>query len=573
MLTMRAVLLFQLCLHASGQDIFLFNREQQQRPSKPNLVWFLTDDQDQMLGASFPIINGATPMPKTKKFMQDQGAFAENWYIHTPICSPSRSELLTGRYFHNIKKVGGTGYCAGMHVNYSLVDEGHFARILKEEAGYATGMFGKYVNEMGQVTSVGWDAWLANGGGDYIAPAFETKNIDGLPDGNVHFTNDPSNYSTAVIGNASIAWIKKVAKQGKPFFAYIAPKAAHEPFNPAVWYRDHWDESWPAHEPHTPNWNCSFESRKDHHGNIATEPMITEETSKVITGVFKNRWRTLMSVDDVIGDVIAAVEELGLSDSTYFFYSSDHGFQLGQFNIPMDKRQVYEWDTKIHLLAKGPGIKPGSSFTAPGTQVDIAPTLLGLAGVKKPPTMDGHSIVPFLVGPKQEAHALLDSTRHHLLELGDAATYTSNWRQEVFIEYYYCNFNVKCTSKNDQDGGNYPKSDSNCADLVNNKDCWRGIAKPDPDDPTCYTTEDLTNNFIAVRDLRQGSNKLYAEYQTGDLSTAKVEFDTVDFAEYYNVDADPWQMHNLAKSAPAEEIAPLHAKLHKWYKCAGASCP
>merc|ERR1719482_1291295 len=117
---------------------------------KPNLVWFLTDDQDQLLGGSFPIKDGATPMPKTKRLMQDEGVYAENWYIHTPICSPSRSELLTGRYFHNIKKVGGSGYCAGMHVNYTLVTEANFAKILKEEAGYTTGMFGKYVNEMSQ---------------------------------------------------------------------------------------------------------------------------------------------------------------------------------------------------------------------------------------------------------------------------------------------------------------------------------------------------------------------------------------------------------------------------------------
>merc|ERR1712139_455730 len=138
-----------------------------------------------------------------------------------------------------------------------------------------------------------------------------------------------------------------------------------------------------------------------------------------------------MSVDDVIGDVIKTVDELGLSDSTYFFYSSDHGFQLGQFNIPMDKRQVYEWDTKIHLLARGPGIKHGSSFAMPGTQVDIAPTLLGLAGVKKPSTMDGHSIAPFLLDAKQE---ILVSTHQHLLDLGDLSSYISNWRQEVFIE-------------------------------------------------------------------------------------------------------------------------------------------
>jgi len=527
-----------------------------------------------MLGASFPLTSEATPMPKTKKLMQDQGMHATNWYIHTPICSPSRSELLTGRYFHNIKRVGGKGYCAGMHVNYTHVVESHFAKILKEKAGYTTGMFGKYVNEMESVTSDGWDAWLANGGGDYNGPRFETKNIDGLPDGNVKFSSDPSNYSTAVIGNTSIAWIKKVAKQGKPFFAYIAPKAAHEPFNPAVWYRDSWDPSWPAHEPRPENWNCSAESRKDHHGNIATEPMITAEAAKIITGVFKNRWRTLMSVDDVIGDVIATVEELGLGDSTYFFYSSDHGFQLGQFNIPMDKRHVYEWDTKIHLLARGPGIKHGSSFSQPGTQVDIAPTLLGFAGIKAPINMDGRSIVPFLVASQgSDGSELPESTHAHLADhLGDLHAYRAAWRQEVFIEYYYCAYNTKCTSQSKCPRGDYPNRDSNCVNLANNTDCWcggPGVAK----NPTCYMTEDETNNFIALRELSQSNNMVYAEFQTGDLAKNAVRFDKVDFVEYYNVNKDPWQMNNLAKTTSKADLSALHARLHKWYKCAGASCP
>ena len=71
----------------------------------PNIVWFLTDDQDQMLGASFPPTapGGATPMPKTKAKMADMGVTATNFFIHTPICCPSRSELISGRYFHNIK--------------------------------------------------------------------------------------------------------------------------------------------------------------------------------------------------------------------------------------------------------------------------------------------------------------------------------------------------------------------------------------------------------------------------------------------------------------------------------------
>eukprot|EP00971_Amphidinium_carterae_P258598 5132644-Amphidinium_carterae.1 len=157
-----------------------------------------------------------------------------------------------------------------------------------------------------------------------------------------------------------------------------------------------------------------------------------------------------MSVDDLISDVVRFVEEeLQAGSRTYFMYSSDHGFQLGQFNIPMDKRQAYEWSTKIHLLARGPGIVPGSSFSALGTNVDVAPTILGLAGLAIPKTMDGKSVVPFLMpgcGAEVTGRRLqmrtdmpasfqevMASTCEHLSNLGDLVAYRKQWREEVFL--------------------------------------------------------------------------------------------------------------------------------------------
>ena len=118
-------------------------------------------------------------------------------------------------------------------------------------------------------------------------------------------------------------------------------------------YEGHWDPSWPESEPRPENWNCSAEARANHNGVIPTQPLLTEEFAEVISDVFKNRWRTLMSVDDVIAEVIGTCEDLGVADNTYFFYSSDHGYQLGEFNIPMDKRHVFDWDTRVHLLVRG----------------------------------------------------------------------------------------------------------------------------------------------------------------------------------------------------------------------------
>ena len=64
-------------------------------------------------------------------------------------------------------------------------------------------------------------------------------------------------------------------------------------------YEGHWDASWPATEPRPVNWNCSAEARANHAGVVPTQPMLTAEAGRVVTAVFKNRWRTPMSVDDV----------------------------------------------------------------------------------------------------------------------------------------------------------------------------------------------------------------------------------------------------------------------------------
>ena len=114
-----------------------------------------------------------------------------------------------------------------MHVDEDLVNNKTFAKYLTEGAGYKVGMFGKYLNNVPNFVPVGFDAWMANGGGDYIAPAFTTARVPGLPDG--RWRGNVTDYTTAVVGNKSIEWIREKAKEGKPWLAYVAPKACHEP--------------------------------------------------------------------------------------------------------------------------------------------------------------------------------------------------------------------------------------------------------------------------------------------------------------------------------------------------------
>eukprot|EP01061_Rhynchopus_euleeides_P033632 TRINITY_DN564_c1_g2_i1.p2 TRINITY_DN564_c1_g2~~TRINITY_DN564_c1_g2_i1.p2 ORF type:complete len:528 (+),score=226.56 TRINITY_DN564_c1_g2_i1:69-1586(+) len=497
--------------------------------AKPNIIFFLTDDQDQVLGGSIPAVGGATPVPKARKLLADEGVLADNMYIHTPICCPSRSQTWTGRYLHNLKEAGQCpdGYAGNddkgnaccMHVDEALVNNYTMARHLKD-AGYKVGMFGKYLNEVPAVPPPGFDAWLANGGGNYFGPQFFVQGVTGLPDGSHVFGS--GNYTTAVVGNYSHQWIKEVAPQG-PFAAFINPKACHEPFQPAPWYTDTWEEGWPATAPRPPSFNTTKAQRQNHHPGIAAMGLLSEETVQCIDDTFKNRWRTLLSVDDLIADTVALCEDLGIEDNTYIIYSSDHGFQLGELNLAMDKRNVYEFDIKIHLAVRGPGIAKGSRFSQPATNVDLASTILDLAGVEQPPLLDGRSLAPFL---------LQNDTRY--ANRGAGAGAGAAWRNSTYHEYYYVGIGNKCAQ-------NEP------------------IETPD-------------NNFIAVRH-QAGSpfgNILYSEFTTD--TQGFTDFSSIEFYELFDMDKDPWQLVNIYASASQDLKAALHADVHQWLQCKGGNC-
>jgi N-acetylglucosamine-6-sulfatase len=250
----------------------------------------------------------------------------------------------------------------------------------------------------------------------------------------------------------------------------------------------------------------------------------------------------------------------------------------------MDKRHVYDWDTRIYLLVSGPGIKPNSVFKQPTTQVDLSPTFLGLAGLPKPGTMDGKSLLPILI-PDHADPAVRDSlpssTVAHLRSMPASAAYKAQWRDGVFIEYYFVDNNPVCVKNCEPltPDKEYPLMDSHCGDLTpgNNSACYcvtPHIVTPHED---CYPTESTSNNFIGLRSMAgpRFGDTLYAEFQTGEQNDVNIDFKTVSFVEYFNTTADPWMMTNLAagSAAPASTLAKLKNELHKWYACASDACP
>ena len=123
--------------------------------------------------------------------------------------------------------------------------------------------------------------------------------------------------------------------------------------------------------------------------------------------------RCLVAIDESLGKVLATLEEMGELDNTVIIYSSDNGYFMGEHTF-LDKRLAYENSMRVPMLIRYPKmIKENTKITAQCLNIDIAPTILNLAGINKPDYMQGESMVNLLKGEKEQ-----------------------NWRDAILFEYY-----------------------------------------------------------------------------------------------------------------------------------------
>lgn len=476
--------------------------------SKPNIVLLLTDDQDLLLG-------GMSPLSRTIAFLSD-GAYLKNFFVNTPVCCPSRSTLISGRFPHNFlydTSVHDHNDPACMHMNSSSADfEQKSIGVYVKKLGYRTGQFGKYLNPSGMkyycsktnaTPLPGFDRWFSMCNDNMYFKNEITDNGEFKTYG-----TDPSDYLTSIIGNATLDFMEDALKQNEPFFAYIAPHAPHVPATPAPWY----ENAFPYMlAPRTPIYNFTA---SDHHRVVRSQsPLDPYGIAPQVDELFQNRWRSLLSVDDLMMDVVNKLTQHGQLDNTYFLFTSDHGFQLGQFNLPSCKLQPYEHDIRVPMFVKGPGIVKSSPSFVTG-MVDIAPTIITLAGGEPPDTMDGYSFEDMI--KKND-----NSNRRQ-----------SSWRDKHTLEYWSLGNVIRY--QHYIDGPN--------------------------------------NTYIGVRLINDTYNYLYVEFYQDTIPRHFTE-PAVEY-ELFNLSTDPYQKVNLygTDKEDGNLVDELHAFLHQQVMCSGDNC-
>uniref|UniRef100_A0A8D1J8C1 N-acetylglucosamine-6-sulfatase n=2 Tax=Sus scrofa TaxID=9823 RepID=A0A8D1J8C1_PIG len=299
---------------------------------RPNVVLLLADDQDEVLGGM---------------------------YVPSALCCPSRASILTGKYPHNHHVVNNTleGNCSSK--SWQKIEEPNtFPAILRSVCGYQTFFAGKYLNEYGAPDAgglahvpLGWSYWYAlEKNSKYYN---YTLSINGKA--RKHGENYSVDYLTDVLANVSLDFLD-YKSNSEPFFMMISTPAPHSPWTAAPQYQNTFQN---VFAPRNKNFNIHGTNK---HWLIrqAKTPM-TNSSIQFLDNAFRKRWQTLLSVDDLVEKLVKRLEFNGELNNTYIFYTSDNGYHTGQFSLPIDKRQLYEFDIKVPLLVRGPGIKPNQT--------------------------------------------------------------------------------------------------------------------------------------------------------------------------------------------------------------------
>ncbi|QDU64434.1 Arylsulfatase [Planctomycetes bacterium Pan216] len=393
----------------------------------PNIIFMFADDHAyQAIGAYGSKINETPNIDRLAR----EGMLFLNCFVTNSICGPSRAVIQTGKYSHL------NGFVR--NGNYFDNKQQTFPKLL-QKAGYQTAVIGKW-HLASDPAGFDWYEVLI-GQGPYYNPPMKTN-------GEVV---KHTGYTTEIITEQTLAWLKDKRDPNKPFMLMMQHKAPHRQWDPGPKYLNKYDDK-KIPEPETlfddyanrgtpaktqdmsiaktmterdlklvppknltPEqlevWNKAYDEKNKafKEANLEGDELVRWKYQRYI----KDYLRCISSVDDSVGAVLDYLDKSGLADNTIVIYSSDQGFYLGEHGW-FDKRWIYEESLRTPLLVRWPGVvKAGSVNTDIVSNLDFAETFLDIAGVKVPKDMQGRSLLPLLEGKTPE-----------------------DWRKSFYYHYY-----------------------------------------------------------------------------------------------------------------------------------------
>lgn len=401
--------------------------------AKPNILFVFTDDHAAHAISAYGSKINTTPNIDR---IANEGMKFERCYVTNSICGPSRATILTGKYNHR------NGFVRNGNVFNG--EQQTFPKLLKK-VGYQTAVIGKWHLRS---TPTGFDHYdVLIGQGPYYNPPMKSRGDDGNP-----VTTKHTGYTTDIITDKTLDWLKSTRDKSKPFMLMMQHKAPHRNWQPGPDHLTMYDDveipepdslrddysgkASPARtqtmtvtrhlsandlklngaprnltESQKEIWNSAYahKNKAFEEAQLSGDELLKWKYQRYI----KDYLRCVASVDDNLGEVLDYLDQSGLSKNTVVMYSSDQGWYLGDHGW-YDKRWMYEESLKMPFVVKWPGVvTPGSVCHEIVSNVDFAETFLEIAGAKIPQDMQGHSLIPLLKGKTP-----------------------NNWRTTFYYHYY-----------------------------------------------------------------------------------------------------------------------------------------
>lgn len=368
---------------------------------RPNIIFFLSDDQrDDLMGcAGHSILK--TP---TMDHLATRGTRFTNMFVTTSICAASRATLLTGLYERTHKFTFRTPPIAKEFCETSYP-------VLLKQAGYKSGFVGKF--------GVGVPRGMQQEMFDTFVPLNRNPYFKKQPDGTTRHLTD-------ITGDHSIAFLKQ-QKRGEPFCLSVSFNAPHAE-----------DGDKENHYPWPPSMDGLYDDVTIPPPALS-DPAIYESQPEFLQKSFNRvrwfwRWdtpekwqknvkgyyRMLSGLDAVMGRVLKELDDLGLADNTVIIFAGDNGYYLGSRGLA-GKWSHYEESLRVPLIIADPRVSDQHRNRTDDRivlNVDIAPTILDLAGVKIPERYQGHSLMPLVRG-ESPADWREDFFCEHLMEIDE----------------------------------------------------------------------------------------------------------------------------------------------------------
>nr|WP_068887571.1 sulfatase [Pedobacter panaciterrae] len=350
---------------------------------KPNIIFLLTDDQRyDALGAMGNKIIQTPHMDKLAK----SGVLFKNAFVTTSICCVSRASIFTGQYQsrHNINDFS---------TNFSPEALTKTYPVLLKNAGYKLGFVGKFGVGKNPPESL-FDYWVDTEAGDKSQPDYVTIGKNGKE---IHDTD--------TIGHAIQEFLDRFGNKD-PFCLSVSFKAPHEQDgDPPKYiiqprYKDYYkDITIPSPLTADPKyWNQlpDFLRSEENFGRSRWRGLFG--TPELYQENVKNYYRLITGVDDVVGNMVAKLAKLGLTKKTIIIFMGDNGMLLGEHGME-GKWYGYEESIRVPLFIYDPNLPDKiQRYQAPqmALNIDIAPTILGMAHVPIPKGMQGVNLIDVL---------------------------------------------------------------------------------------------------------------------------------------------------------------------------------